>query len=204
MNFLRSDIKQQNKLSVDGSLNHQPNTSSTSNNATVTNANNFLLQTVDSDSNNNLNRRDDKPAGSTTDDNFLKNLLTQGDTSALSKMDFGNYFQQLLWNYVNVDNDLPTAIFMYQVMHETGKLEQVKLESKREELDEWFAQYIELLAMFELWNLRIQIIKSYRSERIIDFNNLTRKSIVYEPMCATCKKTIKQVCSGNTMLLMSK
>lgn len=119
--------------------------------------------------------------------------MIQGGSSALSKMDFGNYFQQLLWNYVNVDNDLPTAIFMYQVIHETGKLEQVKLESKREELDEWFAQYIELLAMFELWNLRIQIIKSYRSERIIDFNNLTRKSIVYEPMCATCKKTIKQV-----------
>ncbi len=191
MNFLRLDIKQQNVVSIDGSLTQQPNLSSASNNATVINTNSFLLQAVDNDDNNNWDS--EKPPGSKSNDNFLKNLILQNGTSALSKLDFGNYFQQLLWNYVNMDNDLPTAIFMYQVVHETGKLDQVKLDSKREELDEWFAQYIELLAMFELWNLRIEIIKSYRSERIIDFNNLTRKSIVYEPMCATCKKTIKPV-----------
>ena len=130
-----------------------------------------------------------KPAGA-QDYNFLKNLSTtmsRQSSVLFSKMDFNGYFQQLLVSYVDEENDLPTAIFMYLVASSNEKFEANKIDSRY--LDEWFSQYIELLAMFELWNLRIEIIKSYQSDFI---KTLTQKSINYNVMCATCKKTIKQ------------
>ena len=63
-------------------------------------------------------------------------------------------------------------------------------------LDEWFAQYIDLLQVFEYWNLRIEIIKHYQSDLI---KLLTQKSIYYNVMCSACKKTIKPntfICSS--------
>lgn len=123
------------------------------------------------------------------DDNFLKSIsttLAQQNLSIFSKIDFNNYFQQLLVNYINIDSDLSTAIFMYLVTSQNDKFEQNKIELKC--LDEWFSQYIEILAKFELWNLRIEIIKSYQSDFI---RNLTQNSLNFTSMCATCKKIIK-------------
>ena len=101
-------------------------------------------------------------------------------------VDFKDYFQQLLMSYVNDENDLTTAIFMYLVASLNEKLDKNKIDFNY--LDEWFSQYIELLSKFELWNLRIEIIKNCNSEFI---SNLTQNSLDYHPMCGTCKKTIK-------------
>jgi len=151
---------------------------------TLTNANQYLLQPVslsgnDTDQNKQLIDNIGIPSLS-LDENFLKNLSIDflvGNSSIFSKIDFGSYLSELLRTYV-ADNDLPTAIFMYKVATSAGKVDNIKIESK--ELDEWLAQYIEMLAMFELWNLRIEIIKSFQSDFLMDFNNLTQKSIIYE------------------------
>ena len=71
------------------------------------------------------------------------------------------------------DNDLPTAVFMYRVATSAEKVDNIKIEPK--ELDEWLAQYIEMLAIFKLWNFRIEVIKSYQSDFLMDLNNLTQK-----------------------------
>ena len=101
-------------------------------------------------------------------------------------VDFKDYFQDLLLSYVNEENDLTTAIFMYLVACLNSKFDKCKIDSVC--LDEWFSQYIELLSKFELWNLRIEIIKNYQSEFI---RNLTQNSLAYNPMCGTCKKTLR-------------
>ena len=46
---------------------------------------------------------------------------------------------------------------------------------------------LELLSKFEMWNLRVEIIKEHQSEFL---KNLTLNSINYCTMCATCKKII--------------
>lgn len=123
------------------------------------------------------------------DSSFLKNIsssyLNQNLNETL-KMDFNKYFEQLLISYVNEENDLPTAVFMFLVATLNEKFDRNKIDPTI--LDEWFAQYIELLQIFELWNLRIEIIKSYQSDMI---KQLTQKSINYNIMCSACKKTIK-------------
>lgn len=110
------------------------------------------------------------------DDNFLKHFSLDLQT-VFAKIDFGSYLSDLLRTYVE-DNDLPTAVFMYKVATSAGRVENIKIEAK--ELDEWLAQYIEMLPMFELWNLRIEVIKSFQSDFLMEFNNLTQKSIIYE------------------------
>ena len=109
-------------------------------------------------------------------------------------MDFNNYFEQLLISYVNEENDLPTAIFMFLIATLSEKFDRNKIDPTI--LDEWFAQYIDLLQVFEYWNLRIEIIKHYQSDLI---KLLTQKSIYYNVMCSACKKTIKPntfICSS--------
>ena len=73
-----------------------------------------------------------------------------------------------------VDNDLPTAVFMYRVATSAEKVDNIKIEPK--ELDKWLAQYDEMLAIFKLWNIRIDEIKSNQSDFLKNFNNLTQKS----------------------------
>lgn len=91
-------------------------------------------------------------------------------------------------------NDLTTAIFMFLVAFLNKKIDKIKIETVQ--LDEWFSQYIELLSKFELWNLRTEIIKIYQSDFM---KNLTQKSINYNIMCSSCKKSIKHgtfICSS--------
>lgn len=212
LNFLRNNKPslQQTRPTTDiffnrNSSSHQkPNTSNLST-ATLTNSNTLLLQPVSVQSDNITNSQnvnndeicfDYGSAQSNSekktvvvDDNFLKSIsttLAQQNMSIFSKMDFNNYFQQLLINYINIDSDLGTAIFMYLVTSQNDKFEQNKIDSKY--LDEWFSQYIEILAKFEMWNIRIEIIKAYQSEFI---RNLTQNSLSFTSMCATCKKIIK-------------
>lgn len=100
-------------------------------------------------------------------------------------MDFDRFFYDTLLNYVNEENDLTTAVFMFLVANLHGKFDKSKIDSIY--LDEWMANYIELLAKFELWNKRIEILKAYQSDFV---NSLAQKSITYTSMCSSCKKTI--------------
>lgn len=76
------------------------------------------------------------------------------------------------------------------------KFDRKKLENLNDEntkmflrmVDEWFVQYVDLLQVFEFWNLRIEIIKNCQSDLI---KTLTQNSINYNVMCSACKKTIK-------------
>lgn len=95
---------------------------------------------------------------------------------------------------IKFKNDLTTAIFMFLVAFLNKKIDKIKIETVQ--LDEWFSQYIELLSKFELWNLRTEIIKIYQSDFM---KNLTQKSINYNIMCSSCKKSIKHgtfICSS--------
>jgi hypothetical protein len=129
------------------------------------------------------------------DTSFLKIITAnQALFNDSFKMDFNNYFEQLLISYVNEENDLPTAIFMFLIATLSEKFDRNKIDPTI--LDEWFAQYIDLLQVFEYWNLRIEIIKHYQSDLI---KLLTQKSIYYNVMCSACKKTIKPntfICSS--------
>ncbi|CAF0779751.1 unnamed protein product [Brachionus calyciflorus] len=102
------------------------------------------------------------------------------------KINFDESFCQLLHSYIDDQNDLVTPIFMYLV-RSLKKMDKNLIEANY--LDEWFVQYIELLAKFELWNQRIEIIKAYRTDVI---QNLTQNTLLYTSMCGKCKITIKQ------------
>ena len=115
MNFLRSSRSQgkhSNRESTDF-FNTTTNLSTTSNQTNP--SNNFLLQPVASTDNVNTTAKHNEEKV-TSDDNYLKHLLPpqQSSISAINKIDFTAYFQQVLFNYIN-DNDLSTVIFMYLV-----------------------------------------------------------------------------------------
>ena len=86
---------------------------------------------------------------------------------------------------------MTTTIFMFLVATIHGKFDKSRIDKNF--LDEWFSQYIDLLAKFELWNHRVEILKAYQSDFL---NTLTQKSLSYNVMCGNCKRTIK----SNTLI----
>jgi len=102
------------------------------------------------------------------------------------KLNFDKHFRDTLFMYIEEQNDLPTTMTMFLIVKNTGKFSEKMIDELH--LNEWFFQYIELLSKFELWNIRVEVIKSYETDLR---KSTTQNSITYSAMCATCKDPIK-------------
>jgi WD repeat-containing protein 24 len=124
---------------------------------------------------------------------FCLNILPKYLQPEVPKLNFSKYFQDILKMYIEEQFDFPTAITMYLVACKSSCF---KVNSINESyLDEWFTQYIELLAKYDQWILRSEILKAHQSESL---EKLTQISINYLTMCAMCKEEIPRstlVCS---------